>query len=129
MSTARSEAAHGRGDQTFRDRAVVVTNAELALALVKFESYCIHGWPAGCCASFQDDEHVNPVGRTCHHVAVEVYQFSRLGFKADVIEPLGPRDRFPIVTPEGAFEMTKADFHRDFANVANSMSYRDRGLL
>ena len=59
---------------------------------------------------------------------VASYEFSRLGFKADVIEPLGPRDRFRIVTPEGTFEMTKADFYRDFANVAKSMSYRERGL-
>lgn len=56
------------------------------------------------------------------------YEFSRLGFKADVIEPLGQRDRFRIVTPEGTFEMSKADFYRDFVNVTNSMSYRDRGL-
>ena len=48
-------------------------NAELALALVKIESYCIHGWPPGLfCASLRDDEHVIPVGRTCHHVTVEV---------------------------------------------------------
>jgi len=56
------------------------------------------------------------------------YEFSRLGFKADVIESLGPNDRFRIVTPEGTFEMTKADFYRDFPNVAASMSYRERGL-
>ena len=56
------------------------------------------------------------------------YEFSRLGFRADVIEPLSSRDRFRIVTPEGTFEMTKADFYRDSANVAKSMSYRERGL-
>lgn len=56
------------------------------------------------------------------------YEFSRLGFKADVIEPLGKKDRFRIITPEGTFEMTKADFYRDFANVVSSASYRDRGL-
>ena len=56
------------------------------------------------------------------------YEFSRLGFKADVIEPLAAGDRFRIITPEGTFEMTKAEFYRDFANVVRSMSYRDRGL-
>jgi len=56
------------------------------------------------------------------------YEFSRLAFKADVIEPLGMKDKFRILTPEGTFEMTKADFYRDFANVASSMSYRVRGL-
>jgi hypothetical protein len=59
---------------------------------------------------------------------IATYEFSRLGFKADVIEPLGKTDRFRVVTPEGTFEMTKADFYRDFANVSKSMSYRDRGL-
>jgi hypothetical protein len=56
------------------------------------------------------------------------YEFSRLGFKAAVIEPLAATDRFRIVTPDGTFEMTKADFYRDFANVVGSMSYRERGL-
>ena len=37
-------------------------------------------------------------------------------------------ERFRIVTPEGTFEMTKAEFYRDFDNVVRSMSYRDRGL-
>ena len=56
------------------------------------------------------------------------YEFSRLGFKADVIEPLAPNDRFRIITPQGTFEMTKAEFYRDFANVVVTMSYRTRGL-
>ncbi len=59
---------------------------------------------------------------------IPTYEFSRLGFKADVIEPLRPDERFRIVTPEGTFEMTKAEFYRDFDNVVRSMSYRDRGL-
>jgi hypothetical protein len=56
------------------------------------------------------------------------YEFSRLGFKADVIEPLRDRDSFRVVTPVGTFQMTKAEFYRDFANVVRSRSYRDRGL-
>ena len=56
------------------------------------------------------------------------YEFSRLGFKADIIEPLRSSERFRVVTPVGTFEMTKAEFYRDFANVAASRSYRERGL-
>ena len=56
------------------------------------------------------------------------YDFSRVCFKADVIEPLRPGDRFRVVTPEGIFEMTKADFYRVFDNVVRSPSYRDRGI-
>ena len=59
---------------------------------------------------------------------VPSYEFHRLGFKAEVIEPLGKQDKFRIVTPEGTFEMTKGEFYRDFANVVRSMSYRERGL-
>lgn len=59
---------------------------------------------------------------------VPTYEFSRLGFKAEIIERLGPKDRFRIITPEGTFEMTKAEFYHDFDNVVRSMSYRDRGL-
>ena len=59
---------------------------------------------------------------------IPTYEFSRLGFKAGVIDPLRPGDRFRIVTPEGTFEMTKAEFYRDFDNVVRAMSYRDRGL-
>lgn len=56
------------------------------------------------------------------------YQATRLLFKADVIEPLGQRDRFQIETPEGTFEMTKADFYRVFRNVTESRSYREKGV-
>ncbi len=59
---------------------------------------------------------------------VPSYRFSRLGFRADVIEPLSPDDSFRIETPEGIFEMTKADFYRVFSNVVSSASYRERGL-
>jgi hypothetical protein len=37
------------------------------------------------------------------------YEFRRLGFKADVIEPLRDRDSFRVVTPVGTFQMTKAE--------------------
>jgi len=56
------------------------------------------------------------------------YEYYRLGFKADVIEPLRDKDSFRVVTPDGTFQMTKREFYRDFANVVRTMSYRDRGL-
>jgi len=55
------------------------------------------------------------------------YTSSRLRFKASVIEPLRPSNSFRVVTPAGTFQMTKADFHRDFDNVTASSSYRDKG--
>jgi hypothetical protein len=53
------------------------------------------------------------------------YRFRRLCFKADVIEALAINDIFEIVTPEGTYRMTKADFYRDFSNVPQTVSYRD----
>jgi hypothetical protein len=56
------------------------------------------------------------------------YWFSRLCFKRDIIESLGEDDTFEVATPAGAFRMTKGEFYADFANVAASRSYRDRGV-
>ena len=56
------------------------------------------------------------------------YSFSRLGFRADVIESLAMNDVFCIETPDGTYEMSKAEFRRVFANVVASASYRDNGL-
>ena len=56
------------------------------------------------------------------------YQFSRLCFKADIIEPLNDWDQFRVETPRGVFEMTKGQFYRDFANVVASRSYQQNGV-
>lgn len=56
------------------------------------------------------------------------YEFSRLCFKRDVIERLDWDQRFRVVTPDGVFEMTRADFERVFQNVLNSQSYRMKGI-
>jgi len=56
------------------------------------------------------------------------YQFHRLGFRADVIEPLADDDVFEVITPLGTFRMSKRAFYHDFANVTRTMSYRERGL-
>lgn len=56
------------------------------------------------------------------------YSYYRLCFKADYIEPLGDSDVFAVHTPEGTFQMTKADFYRVFSNVVKSKSYQEKGI-
>jgi hypothetical protein len=56
------------------------------------------------------------------------YRFSRLCFRRDIIESLGPNESFRVVTPVGEFEMTKSDFYREFQNVVESKSYSDGGI-
>ncbi|MFZ0481236.1 MAG: hypothetical protein WAL71_19005 [Terriglobales bacterium] len=56
------------------------------------------------------------------------YQFSRLCFRRDIIEAIGQREAFRVVTPIGTFQMTKADFYREFQNVAESKSYSEDGI-
>ena len=56
------------------------------------------------------------------------YHFSRLCFRRDVIESLGPDESFQVVTPVGTFQMTKFDFYREFQNVVESKSYSDGGI-
>jgi hypothetical protein len=52
------------------------------------------------------------------------YEHARLCFKADVIEPLAMEGMFRVVTPNGTFRMTKAEFYLHFPNVVASNSYR-----
>src|SRR5262249_46286006 len=63
-----------------------------------------------------------------HTAQPVMYEFSRLCFKADIIEPLSDQESFRVITPGGTFQMTKADFYRDFANVVKSRSYREGGI-
>jgi hypothetical protein len=55
---------------------------------------------------------------------VASYRYSRLCFKADVIERLNPDDVFEVITPEATFRMTKAQFQAAFPNVVASKSYQ-----
>jgi hypothetical protein len=57
-----------------------------------------------------------------------VYRYSRLCFKAEVIEALKPDEVFCVVTPGGTFRMTKREFYEEFPRVLSSPSYRIRGL-
>lgn len=56
------------------------------------------------------------------------YTFSRLCFKADVIESLESNDVFIVRTPDGSFRMTKADFYRVFPNIPKTKSYQEGGI-
>lgn len=67
-------------------------------------------------------------GRQAGAAPVARYPFTRLGFKADLIEPLSLADEFRVDTPVGSFQMSKQDFYDVFANVVASSSYRDAGL-
>jgi hypothetical protein len=60
--------------------------------------------------------------------ATATYNFSRLCFRRDVIEAIGSSEEFRVITPTGTFQMTKADFYRDFRNVVESKSYREDGI-
>lgn len=76
--------------------------------------------PTGTVGASELDERVPPPAAS--------YHATRLLFKAAVIEPLEPLQRFQVITPEGTFTMTKADFHRVFPNVVQSRSYREAGV-
>ncbi len=56
------------------------------------------------------------------------YRFTRLCFKADVIEPLQPNEVFQVDTPEGSFRMTKQEFYLVFDNVVASRSYQEQRI-
>jgi hypothetical protein len=59
---------------------------------------------------------------------VATYKFSRICFKRDVIEALGPNDSFRVETPIGTFQMSKTEFYRVFPNVVQSRSYSQDGI-
>ena len=56
------------------------------------------------------------------------YTFSRLCFKANVIESLENNDVFIVHTPDGSFRMTKADFYRVFPKIPKTKSYQEREI-
>jgi hypothetical protein len=52
------------------------------------------------------------------------YDSSRFCFKRDRIDGLDPTEQFRMITPVGVFQMSKADFYREFPNVVASASYK-----
>jgi hypothetical protein len=58
---------------------------------------------------------------------VAQYKYSRLCFKADVIEPLNMEDKFCVATAkDGTFVMTKREFYETFPNVVKTDSHLQR---
>ena len=56
------------------------------------------------------------------------YSYSRLCFKADVIEQLNDNDEFAVHTPFGVFQMSKAEFYETFPNIIKTESYQKNGI-
>ena len=52
------------------------------------------------------------------------YAFSRLCFKADIIEQLNDNDEFAVHTLFGVFQMSKAEFYETFPNIVKTESYQ-----
>ena len=52
------------------------------------------------------------------------YFYSRLCFKADIIEQLNDNDEFAVHTPFGVFQMSKAEFYETFPNIVKTESYQ-----
>ena len=52
------------------------------------------------------------------------YAFSRLCFKADIIEQLNDNDEFAVHTLFGVFQMSKAEFYETFSNIVKTESYQ-----
>jgi hypothetical protein len=52
------------------------------------------------------------------------YSFSRLCFKADIIEQLNDNEKFAVHTPYGVFQMSKAEFYETFPNIVKTESYQ-----
>ena len=69
-----------------------------------------------------------PIAVATQDAPAVTYNFSRLCFKANQIEPLNDDQVFRVVTPVGTFQMTKAEFHRAFPKVVASKSYAENGI-
>lgn len=56
------------------------------------------------------------------------YSATRLLFKAAVIEPLLDDESFRVITPDGTFQFTKAEFYAAFPKLVLTASYRVNGI-
>lgn len=111
--------------QASTGRVVEVLASAYVQALPTAEAQVIKGLKDAALARLAADVPTPGKGRTS---PVATYRFSRLCFKRDLIEALGPNDSFRVETPVGTFQMTQADFRRVFPNVAQSRSYLEGGL-
>jgi hypothetical protein len=55
-------------------------------------------------------------------------KFKRLTFEKHVIDRLSMDQVFEVITSDGIYSFTKAEFFEVFPNVVNSISYRENGL-
>ncbi|MGH9415631.1 MAG: hypothetical protein ACRD01_03305 [Terriglobales bacterium] len=56
------------------------------------------------------------------------YQYGRLCFKRDVIEPLTENQVFEVATPMGTYRFTKRQFYATFPKIPLTQSFRERGV-
>ncbi|MHB8136074.1 MAG: hypothetical protein ACYDH1_17840 [Anaerolineaceae bacterium] len=78
---------------------------------------------------FQIEQNITPQKPDEYNIGCKVYyHFSRLCFKADLIEPLDWDDYFCIFINGEVYKMTKKEFYENFPNVVRSKSYLERGI-
>lgn len=111
--------------QASTGRVIEVLASAYVQALPDSEAQSIRGLKEAALTRLASDVPTLGKERTA---PVATYKFSRLCFKRDLIEALGPNDSFRVETPIGTFQMTQADFHRVFPNVTQSRSYLEGGL-
>jgi len=111
--------------QSSTGRVIEVLASAYVEALPDSESQVIRGLKEAALTRLASELPTPGNGRA---VPVATYKFSRLCFKRDLIEALGPNDSFRVETPIGTFQMTQTDFRRVFPNVTQSRSYLEGGL-
>jgi len=111
--------------QASTGRVIEILASAYVQALPDSEAQVIKGLKEAALTRLASDVPAPGKGRTA---PVATYKFSRLCFKRDLIEALGPNDSFRVETPIGTFQMTQVDFHRVFPNVTQSRSYLENGL-
>ena len=107
-------------------RVIEIATSSYVLALPVDEAGLVNGLKQAALMRLASGDAM-PV-KSGRPVPSTTYKFSRLCFKRDVIEALGPHESFRIESPVGTFQMTKADFYRVFPNVVKSLSYAEDGI-
>lgn len=111
--------------QASSGRVIEILASSYVHSLSDSEAQVIEGLKEAALRRLVSDAPAPGKGRSA---PVATYKFSRLCFKRDLIEALGPNDLFQVETPIGTFQMTQAEFHRVFPNVTQSRSYLAGGL-
>ena len=111
--------------QTSTGRVIEILASAYVRTLPNSEVQVINGLKEAALTRLRSDVPASGKGGS---TPVRTYKFSRLCFKREAIESLGPNDLFRVETPLGSFQMTKSDFYRVFPNVVKSRSYLEGGL-